>query len=223
MVEIAGGRFLMGSEEGRDDESPSHWVELSPFAIGRHAVSNQEFAAFLSDSAAKPPPCWTEPSFNHPQQPVVSVSWFDAVDFCDWLSQCCGRRYRLPTEAEREMACRAGKRTAYPWGDSPGRELGDYGRRWATGGPDLVGGPANDFQLYNMADNVHEWCLDWYSKEYYRESPTKDPRGPASGQRRASRGGSWRHQVKVTRSAARSSLPPDYRYSDYGFRLAADL
>jgi formylglycine-generating enzyme required for sulfatase activity len=70
-----------------------------------------------------------------------------------------------------------------------------------------------------MAENVHEWCSDWYGKEYYAVSPLDDPRGPESGVRRASRGGSWRHREKVTRVSARSSIPPEFRYSDYGFRV----
>ena len=85
-----------------------------------------------------------------------------------------------------------------------------------------MAGCANAFGLFCMADNVHEWCSDWYEPDYYTEAPRLAPTGPATGQRRASRGGSWRHQVKFTRVSARSSLPPDRRYSDYGFRLYAD-
>src|SRR5262249_312484 len=137
---------------------------------------------------------------------------------CDWLSQRTGRRHRLPTEAERERACRAGSDDPYPWGAEARRDLGDYGRRWAAG-PEVVGGPPNGFGLYTVADNVHEWGLDWYRADHWRVSPERDPTGPERGVRRASRGGSWRHQIKVTRSAARSSLPPELRYTDYGFRV----
>jgi formylglycine-generating enzyme required for sulfatase activity len=73
-----------------------------------------------------------------------------------------------------------------------------------------------------MAENVHEWCSDWYDANYYGQSPAVSPRGPDTGVRRASRGGAWRHSVKFTRLTARSSLPPDYRYNDYGFRVYAD-
>jgi formylglycine-generating enzyme required for sulfatase activity len=80
--------------------------------------------------------------------------------------------------------------------------------------------PPNPYGFYNLGDNVHEWCLDWYDPAWYACSPEPNPRGPATGSRRASRGGSWRHHVKVARIAARSSIPPEFRYADYGFRVA---
>ena len=79
---------------------------------------------------------------------------------------------------------------------------------------------ANDFNLYDMSEGVHEWCSDYYDYNYYRYSPEQNPRGPESGQRRSSRGGSWRHRIPFSRCAARSSLPPSFQYADYGFRLA---
>jgi formylglycine-generating enzyme required for sulfatase activity len=81
---------------------------------------------------------------------------------------------------------------------------------------------ANGYGLFCMAENVHEWCSDWYSATYYAQAPRESPVGPAQGVRRASRGGSWRHREKVTRINARSSIPPEFRYSDYGFRVYAD-
>ena len=74
-----------------------------------------------------------------------------------------------------------------------------------------------------MGTIVHEWCLDWYGADYYREAPRFDPRGPAEGSRRASRGGSWRHRVRWSPPSARSSLPPSYRYADYGFRVLLEI
>jgi sulfatase modifying factor 1 len=220
LVDLPGGHFRMGSHAGcaRADERPAHPVEVSPFAIARHAVTNGEYAEFLAATGAPAPGAWTDPRFYHPEQPVVAVSWFEAVSFCEWLTRRHGSLFRLPTEAEREYACRAGSAAEYPWGETAERETADYGRRWVEG-PEVVGGPANGFGLWNMADNVHEWCLDWYGADYYRTSPGLDPRGPTAGARRASRGGSWRHQIKVTRSSARSALDPSYRYTDYGFRV----
>ncbi|HYK89404.1 MAG TPA: SUMF1/EgtB/PvdO family nonheme iron enzyme [Acidobacteriota bacterium] len=220
MVFLVGGTFVMGSDGGQEDESPPHTVELSPYYIGRYSVTNREYRAFIDCTVKEPLPAWNDPNFNDPSQPVVAVNWFEAMAYCAWLSELLGERFRLPTEAEREHACRAGTTTAYPWGDSVERNCTGYGRRWHEGAPEVVGGPQNSFGLCNMADNVHEWCSDWYSRDYYRVSPRKNPPGPASGVRRASRGGSWRHHVKLTRSSARSSLNPAFRYTDYGFRIA---
>ncbi len=224
MVYIDGGQFLMGSDSGQDDESPPHLVQLSPFRMGQYAVTNREYASFMSSTGAPAPSFWNRPPFDHPEMPVVAVNWFDAEAYCRWLTAHSDDCFRLPTEAEREFACRAGTTTAYPWGDHAEDapcEPQDYGARWAQG-PEIVGGRPNAFGLCNMSDNVHEWCGDWYSREYYRASPAVDPKGPRSGRRRASRGGSWRHHVKVTRSSARSSLDPTYKYSDYGFRVACE-
>ena len=81
----------------------------------------------------------------------------------------------------------------------------------------------NAFGLYDICENVHEWCSDWYQAGYYAISPDRNPAGPERGDRRASRGGSWRHHVKASRCAARSSIPPEFRYADYGFRVACSL
>ncbi len=221
MVYLGGGAFIMGCNSVREDEAPAHQVSVSPFYISRYAVTNQEYSVFVERTGALAPPMWHDPRFNDPFQPVVAVSWFDAAAYCAWLNEMLCETFRLPTEAEREFACRAGTTTAYPWGDAAERECGDYGRRWYAGGPEIVGGPPNAFGLCNMADNVHEWCSDWYASDYYSVSPRQDPRGPESGTRRSSRGGSWRHQVKVTRSSARSAISPAYRYTDYGFRIAS--
>ncbi len=217
---LGGGSYLMGSSSGQEDEAPPHLVELSPFYIARFAVTNREYGFYLRQTGAKPPPSWGNPQFNHQKQPVTAVSWHDAAGYCEWLSRELNEAYRLPTEAEREYGCRGGTATAYPWGDSPWRDCGESGRRWMEGGPEIVGGPPNAFGLCNMADNIHEWCSDWYGRDYYAISPRKDPSGPPSGIRRVSRGGSWRHHVKVTRSAARSAINPCFQYTDYGFRLA---
>ncbi len=191
-------------------------------------------------AGSKPPLQWDDPEFNHPEQPVVAVSWYDAAAYCAWLSRRTGsfgaasldsardrqdkRRYRLPTEAEWERAARGGvEGAAYPWGDAPPESLPDYASRWKTG-PERVGLYApNAYGLHNLCDNVHEWCADWYDAGYYAHSPGRNPQGPADGMRRASRGGSWRHQIKVSRCAARSSIPPEFKYADYGFRVARDL
>jgi formylglycine-generating enzyme len=228
MQTIPQGWFCMGTPDsltgGRDDEKPAHRVWTDAFELAAFQTTNLEYAAFLAATHFPMPLSWNDPLFNHPKQPVVSVSWFDAVAYCQWLSGLTEKHYRLPTEAEWERAARADvEDTLYPWGNDPPEEIADYALRWKTG-PEQVGlYSPNRFGLYNLGDNVHEWCADWYDAGYYSVSSRKNPQGPSSGTRRASRGGSWRHQIKVTRTAARSSIPPEFKYADYGFRVAATI
>ena len=217
----------MGSEEGQDEERPVHRVYVDAFEMGVFQVRNCDFAAFLDATGHPAPPHWNEPEFNHPNQPVVAVSWFEASDYCKWLSRLTGLRYRLPTEAEWERAARGGcEGHAYAWGNEPPHQWPNYLRRWTgkVAGPRVVGEDSpNPFGLWDIGENVHEWCADWFDKNYYARSPERNPQGPSSGERRASRGGSWRHQIKVSRCAARSSIPPAFQYADYGFRVAREV
>ena len=224
MVRIPAQWFLMGCETGRDDEKPLHRVWVDSFELAAHQVTNAEYRCFLAATNGAAPPCWTDANFNHPKIPVVAVSWHEAAAYCEWLSKQTNKHYRLPTEAEWECAARAGaEKSAYPWGDAAPESLPDYANRWKSG-PEPVGlYPPNAYGLYNMGDNVHEWCADWYNAEYNQNSPERNPGGPAAGVRKASRGGSWRHHIKVSRNAARSSIPPEFQYADYGFRIACSL
>jgi formylglycine-generating enzyme required for sulfatase activity len=219
---IPAGWFWMGSETGQDNERPLHRIWVDAFYLAEWQVTNQEFARFLRETGIQPPPLWGDPNFSRPDQPVVAVSWFEAVQYCDWLSEMTGGKYRLPTEAEWERAARgSAEGKLFPWGDDPPQSLPNYGERWRHG-PEVVAQYApNSFALYDICENVHEWCSDWYLADYYAVSPERNPRGPESGERRASRGGSWRHHTKVARCAARSSLPPQFKYADYGFRVGS--
>jgi len=221
---IPEGFFLMGCDAGRDDEKPAHRVWVDAFELAVFQTTNQEYASFLEDPGHPPPVLWNDPQFSDPRQPVVAVSWFEAAAYCEWLSRTLGKKYRLPTEAEWERAARGGKEGEdFPWGNCAPEELPNYATRWKTG-PEPVGlYEPNAYGLFNLGDNVHEWCSDWYDAAYYVVSPERNPQGPPSGSRRASRGGSWRHHIKVTRTSARSSIPPQFQYADYGFRIAAGL
>jgi formylglycine-generating enzyme len=223
-VIIHEGYFLMGNDDGLENERPRHRVWVDSFAIARYAVTNSQYRLFLNDRSQKPPPNWDDEQFNHPDQPVTSVSWYEATAFCNWLSVRTGKAYRLPTEAEWEKAARGGLECKlYTWGDDPPQNQPHYSEMWLKG-PERVGSrPSNGFGLYDISENVHEWCSDWYDERYYKYSPERNPQGPTTGKRRSSRGGSWRHQIKITRVSARSSIPPEMRYSDYGFRCVMSL
>jgi formylglycine-generating enzyme len=224
MVRIPDGFFLMGSDAGQDNERPVRRVWVDGFLLAATQVTNAEYALFLRDTHRDPPPSWNDPQFHQPAQPVVAVSWFDAVAYSDWLRATTGQPYRLPTEAEWERAGRAGlDAQVYPWGNDPPQSRPDYARRWITGPQPVAQQSPNAFGLYDICENVHEWCSDWYAPDYYSAAPDRNPTGPDSGERRASRGGSWRHHVKISRCAARSSIPPEFHYADYGFRIACSL
>jgi len=216
----------MGCDTGQDNEKPVRRVWVDEFLLAARQVTNEDYGRFLRDSASLPPPFWSDPEFSHPEQPVVGVSWYDAIGYCEWLRTRTGRKFRLPTEAEWERAARGGREgTLFLWGDAPPEAQPGYSDRcagWQTGPEPVERAGSNVYGLYNMCDNVHEWCSDWYASDYYAVSPERNPRGPESGARRASRGGSWRHHVKISRCAARSSIPPEFKYADYGFRVACD-
>lgn len=223
LAEIPRGEFLMGQDTGRDDERPAHRITVAPFRIARRQVTNSEYDHFCRVTLRPPPPERKRPEFSRPDQPVVGVNWFDARAYCEWLSKVSGVPMRLPSEAEWEFAARGGlDGKLYPWGDEPPEGRLGYRERWREG-PEPVGqSEPNGYGLYEMCENVHEWCSDWYDPGYYAQSPVVNPGGPAKGKRRASRGGSWRHHIKIARCAARSSIPPEFRYADYGFRVASD-
>jgi formylglycine-generating enzyme required for sulfatase activity len=222
-VGIPAGEFLMGSDRGQEDERPVHRVHVDAFAMAVHPVTRAEYAAFLREARHEPPRDWLEPAFAGDDLPVVGVSWLDAVAYCAWRA-ATGSAERLPTEAEWERAARGGvEGSAFPWGDEIPPWIPEGGRGPRPGPWPVTLGVANGFGLFGIAANVHEWCADWHAADYYASSPAANPRGPATGRRRASRGGSWRHTITISRSAARSKIDPSFRYTDYGFRTVKDL
>ena len=213
----------MGSDNRYRWESPRHRIWLDSFAIAATAVTRREYARFLADTRYAVPTGWNEPSFDGDDRPVVGVNWFAALAYCEWLSERLRATYRLPTEAEWEKACRGGLENAeYAWGNESPQTFDYFCGDWKGPKP-VAKWRTNAFGLFNMGDNVHEWCADWYAEDYYASSPERNPTGPESGTRRVSRGGSWRHQIKASRAAHRSSLPPSYAYTDYGFRVVCSV
>lgn len=210
-VEVPGGSFTMGRSDGVPAERPARTVWVSAFRIATAPVTNAQWATWLAATGAPPPAFWGAPGFDAPDQPVVGISWFEAVGFANWHAA------RLPTEAEWERAARGGLESArYPWGDAP-----PPARRFPAP-PRVRSTPVNPLGLHDCAGVCHEWCADWHADDAYATQPARDPRGPATGTRRVSRGGAWRHANPWSPVGHRSSLPPHLRYADYGLRLARD-
>jgi formylglycine-generating enzyme required for sulfatase activity len=206
-VRIPAGTFRMGWEDGHPCERPVHAVWVDAFSVARTPATNADFASYMTATAAPAPRFWGAADFADPEQPVMGLSWDEAARFAAWAGA------RLPTEAEWERAARGGLDGArYPWGDA--RQAARFTR------PPRVGStPANGFGLTDLSGVCHEWCADWFDEHVYASGSPRNPRGPATGTRRVSRGGAWRHADPWSPVAHRSSLPPDLRYSDYGVRL----
>lgn len=239
MVSIPGGTFQMGApnfeKNSRDDEFPQHEVTVPAFFMGRYPVTQAQYRAIMGKNPSE--------FFDKGEDfPVEEVSWNDAKKFCEKLSQKTGRKYRLPSEAEWEYACRAGTTTAFHFGETITSKLANYdgtrvylsepkgeGRKQTT----AVGSfRANGFGLYDMHGNVHEWCEDVYHKSY-RSAPTDGsaqtnlpavPIGFPNEERRVYRGGNCLYPPERCRSAARHAEPiKNYDLSGQGFRVACSI
>ncbi|MBI4468750.1 MAG: formylglycine-generating enzyme family protein [Acidobacteria bacterium] len=246
---------------GDDDERPVHRVTLSPFYIDATEVTNASFAHFIQatdyktdaekngfswifregqkDWKAEDGADWRHPFGpesnidDRMNQPVVNVSWNDALAFAAWAGK------RLPTESEWEYAARGGvEGQIYPWGNElkpGGRPVANF---WQGTWPSdnrredgyyytapVASFTPNGFGLYDMVGNAWEWTADWYSEDYYKRSPPKDPMGPSSGEMRVARGGSWfcsPNYCGAYRIGFRGKSPPDSSFNNVGFRCAKD-
>ncbi len=244
MVEIPGGSFQMGSpesEEGRDsDEGPQHTVNIQSFLMDKYAITQAQWQAIASFPKVNLDLNPNPSRFKGANRPVESISWHEAVEFCDRLSQKTGRAYSLPSEAEWEYACRAGTTTPFHFGETITTDLANYrGTDWELGGTTYPGNygsgskgafreettvvgqfSANEFGVYDMHGNVWEWCLDhWHDN--YTDAPIDGSAWLTDDQTAARllRGGSWYVSPAHCRSADRLRDVLGYRDSDVGFRV----
>ena len=248
---VPAGEFDMGSpaaEAGRWDDEVMHHVKLTKgFYLGTTSVTQAQWTALmgtsLTDLRNKGDANWAIVGQGN-NYPIYWVTWDEAVSFCESLSRKDGRRYRLPTEAEWEYACRAGTTGAYGapatstrWAGVPitpatpastrtksfGQTMkitaGGFWRNHCATHPVAQKKP-NAWGLYDMHGNILNWCSDWYAP--YQEDAT-DPKGPAEGTSRVLRGGSWYDRLCHCRSANRYEDAPGERYSYFGFRVCLDF
>lgn len=219
---IPSGEFMMGSPESEVGHSRGellHRVRIvNPFYMAETEITQGQWQAVMSTAP------WKGRAPEGSNYPASFISWDDATEFCRLLSVQDRRTYRLPTEAEWEYACRAGRQTKFSGGDTetslmdtawfaPNRGLNE------DHASPVAQKRANPFGLYDMHGNVYEWCQDWYAEEYYANSPIDDPLGPITGSHRVNRGGCWGSVDLYCRSAARSKNSPFFRLSNLGFRI----
>ena len=251
-----------GHKQWFQDETPLHPVRITkPFYMGAYEVTVKEFRDFVNDTkyktdaekgdggmifsntenrwVAQKNMKWDSVPWRiADDQPVVFVSWNDAQAFCKWLSRKEKRTYRLPTEAEWEMACRGGAVWArYSWGN---KLPGDRDTNFGDGNPKLpeslttvndgyehvapVGSyPPNGFGLYDMDGNVMEWVQDYYDRNYYENSPIDDPKGPATGSGRVNKGGNWFASPADCRCAFRGFSGETMSFWNLGFRVVREV
>jgi len=235
-VHIKGGTFMMGSpanESNRNKDEEQHQVTVSSFYMCKFEVTQKEYFQVMGVISNE---------FKGDNLPIKEVSWFDAVEYCNKLSEKEGLTpaynidinktvtwnrnsngsletsgYRLPTEAEWEYACRAGTTTAYNTGSNFTDNTGWYEKNSRKKTHPVGEKPANIYGLFDMHGNVWEWCWDWYGD--YPSGAQTDPTGAVSGDFRVTRGGSWNISSECTRSANRRSVDPSIRYKNIGFRV----
>jgi formylglycine-generating enzyme required for sulfatase activity len=222
-IHIPEGEFMMGDNfnEGSTDERPVHAVNLDSYYISKYEVTFEQYDAFCDETFRSKP---YDLGWGRGNRPVITVSWHDANAFCTWLSVKTGIGIFLPTEAQWEKAARGTGQLRYPWGNSePNCNVANYNDCYGMTRP--VGSyPSgiSPYGVYDMGGNVWEWCSDWYSATYYAESPYNNPTGPASGDDRVKRGGSWNNNALKTRCASRYYTPPSGGGSKLGFRICRD-
>lgn len=220
MIRIAAGEFTMGSSSGDTDEAPPHRVRVGEFLLGRREVTHAEYGRFLTATKRPRPPHWSDPRYGIPKHPIISVTWEEASAYAQWAGG------RLPTEAEWEFAARGPEGRAYPWGSaSPTKELAAFHLDIGFDGTLPAGSKpagATPSGLLDMVGNAYEWCSDWYAPGYYSQSPQDNPGGPATGELRVVRGGSWISLPDACRATARAAYRPEARSVLVGFRIARD-
>ncbi len=228
LVFIPGGEFQRGRSHSLpddglkwwpvllEDERPVRKITVDPFYLDSHETTNEEYAVFVKAAKHRVPYNWVKGEVPKGKEklPVAAVDWNDACAYCKWAGK------RLPTEAEWERAARGiSEGKTYPWGDhDPTKKDACYD---TLKGPCEVGKFApNYFGLYDIAGNVWEWTSDYYEREWYARSPSKNPMGPETGQYRVIRGGSWADVVKYLTCSYRSWARPLERSPNIGIRCA---
>lgn len=235
LILIPAGPFTMGSNDGLPNERPEHPVTLNAYYIDQYEITAGRYQKFVESAGRNVPPTWDDQAAQSlSDHPAVGMSWSAAAAYCKWAGR------RLPTEAEWEKAARGTDGRRYPWGHmQPFVDIANYNRGiWVSESITLVPvnsglegmsvrhglkeGGKSPYGLFHMAGNAAEWVADWYDREFYLKSPDKNPTGPATGEKRVIRGGSWADLPTALRVTARFSAEPEFEDRTIGFRCAMD-
>jgi formylglycine-generating enzyme required for sulfatase activity len=245
MATIDGGSFMMGSKDDNQiaetDEQKQHKVVINTFSINKFEVTVWEWKDYCKKTKKKMPatPAWGWNDNN----PINNITWVEAIQYCNWLSKQDGLKpayaiagpnitcdfaangYRLPTEAEWEFVAKGGKKSkGYAYSGSNKIDDVAWHLKNSQKKPHVVGTKMpNELGIFDMNGNVWEWCWDWYNKDYYKIEDTNNPTGPARGENKTVRGGSWDSQLNYLRNSNRVSTPPQKTHEFYGFRIARNI
>lgn len=264
MIRVKGGTFEMGDTAGDADEKPLHQVLITDFMLAATETTYQEFEAFVRTTGYVTDAERGEGSYiwdslgwhirlgvhwrhdalgrtiqNSNEYPVIHVSWNDATQYCNWLSEKQGlikvydfqfdslvinlqaNGYRLPTEAEWEYAAAGGatKKKGHFSGKGALGSLAWYAANTNHGPQKAAQKSPNALGISDLSGNVWEWCHDWYDKDSYKQHPNSNTFGSSTGKERSIRGGSWNNNARHCRVANRSSRFPDFRDGSIGFRV----
>lgn len=250
LVHVAGGTFTMGNDFAKEEEAPAHAVKVNSFYMGKYEVTVAQFRAFV-DATNYTTTAETEGNVvfynqggralrrglnwkyntngvlhteDDENEPVLFLSWFDALRFCEWMSEKTQKHYRLPTEAEWEYAAKGGnksKNTLY----SGSADIEDVGWYKGNSGWNMhkVGAKKpNELGIYDMTGSMLEFCSDWFDSKYYRYSEKENPKGPKEGRERVTRGGAVHNDAKDCRNTDRHWDEPYVRCNYNGFRVVVD-
>lgn len=250
---VNGGQFIMGSsaEDADENEKPAHSVQLGGFEIGKYEVTIAQFKAFINETGYKTSAeeegfssvysdtGWVKTDsvnwefdlygkkvINETEKfPVIHISWTDATKYCNWLSKKTGKRYRLPSEAEWEFASKSGgKDSAVLYsGDSSLDKVGWYDENSQKQIHPVGQKVPNKLGIYDMSGNVMEWVSDWFAEDYYKNTDSKSPTGPKTGDYKVMRGGSWSVSNYLCRTSSRLAYIPNGRGANIGFRVCKDI
>jgi len=226
MINIPAGNFIMGSNDGGDDEKPIHKVHVPAFKLSKNEITFELFDLFIKQTGYISP---KDEGWGRHNRPVINISWHDSTMFIEWLNKVLKpeKLYRLPSEAEWEYASRAGSKTKYWWGNDVGKNKANCDNcdsQWDNKKTAPINSFNNNlFSLNDTLGNVYEWVQDCWNNNYNGAPDDGSARLSGNCKLRVVRGGSWRDCPGSMRSAYRNYYPSDKRYNEVGFRIAQSI